>query len=247
MSMEVFFWIARDTTMLIFIHFRFRGENTTMELNNKKIAFLGDSITEGCGASAPENFFWNVVARETGAECYGYGIGGTRIAPQRTPSAEERWDKHFLSRVEEMIPDADVVVVFGGTNDFGHGDAPFGKTTDRRSDTFCGALRELIETLIVRYPSSELVLMTPMHRLNEKVNDYNEWGLRNDHCLRDYVDAILEIAADYGLPVLDLYRVSGIQPAIEAQREHYMPDGLHPNDAGNRRIADRLIGFLKTL
>lgn len=218
-----------------------------MELNHKKIAFLGDSITEGCGASAPEHFYWNVIARETGASCYGYGIGGTRIAPQRTPSAEPIWDRNFISRVNDMIPDADVVVVFGGTNDFGHGDAPFGKIDDRRSDTFCGAMRELLETLIVRYPTAQLVVMTPMHRLNEKIDDYNEWGLRNDHSLRDYADAILEISADYGIPVLDLYRVSGIQPAIAAQQTQYMPDGLHPNDAGNRRIADRLIGFLKSL
>ena len=62
-----------------------------------------------------------------------------------------------------------------------------------------------------------------------------------------YVDAIIRIAGFYAIPVLDLYRVSGIQPRVEALKQRYMPDGLHPNDAGNERIAEKLIGFLKTL
>ena len=53
-----------------------------MELQGKKILFLGDSITEGHGTSAPEYIYWNVVGQLTGAACKGYGIGGTRIARQ---------------------------------------------------------------------------------------------------------------------------------------------------------------------
>ena len=64
-----------------------------MELKNKKIAFLGDSITEGCGVADPDNIFWNVIARRSGAECYGYGIGGTRVTPQIKPSADPNWDR----------------------------------------------------------------------------------------------------------------------------------------------------------
>ena len=61
------------------------------------------------------------------------------------------------------------------------------------------------------------------------------------------MEAERRVAAYYSLPVLDLYRVSGLQPAVPALRERYMPDGLHPNDAGHARIADRLIGFLAAL
>ena len=50
---------------------------------------------------------------------------------------------------------------------------------------------------------------------------------------------------EHGLPVLDLFAMGGIQPSIEAQKIAFCPDGLHPNDAGNRRIADRLIAFLR--
>ena len=217
-----------------------------MELKGKKIAFLGDSITEGCGTTSIENTFWNVLARRTGAECYGYGIGGTRIAPQRN-LAEGEVDRFYATRVDSMIPDAAVVVVFGGTNDFGHGDAPFGRIDDTDERTFCGAYHHLCRKLITRYPEAQLVIMTPTHRDSEDNGPYNEWGVRLYSNLRGYVDAILEIAAFYSIPVLDLYRVSGIQSRVPELKERYIPDGLHPNDAGHVRIAEKLIGFLNTL
>ena len=31
------------------------------------------------------------------------------------------------------------------------------------------------------------------------------------------------------------------------QKEKMMPDGIHPNDLGAERIADRLTGFLRSL
>ena len=134
-----------------------------MELKGKKIAFLGDSITEGCGTSAREHIYWNVIGRRTGAEVFGYGIGGTRIAPQRISTVESPWaDKYFASRVDSMIPDADVVVIFGGTNDFGHGDAAFGKLTDRTNDTFCGAVHLLLQKVMERSLSSAKEMMSDM-------------------------------------------------------------------------------------
>ncbi len=218
-----------------------------MDLKGKKIAFLGDSITEGHGTTSEEYTFWNVLAKRTGAQSYGYGIGGTRIAPQRKPSENPIFDLYFGSRVDEMIPDADIVVGFGGTNDYGHGDAALGTMADRTEDTFYGSLHLLMRKLIERYPEALIVFMTPLHRLGESGRDYNERGVRNTADLRAYVDAIIEVAAYYGIPVLDLFRVSGIQPEIPAIRERYMPDGLHPSDAGHERIADRLIGFLEKL
>ena len=223
-----------------------------MELNLNKpiatVAFLGDSITEGCGASKPENGFVGVIAREwSDVRVLNYGIGGTRIARSEYPGAKPQYDQCFLDRVDGIDPDADVIVVFGGTNDFGHGNGKLGTPSDGPESeyTFYGALRSLCLRLIRRYPTKRIVLMTPLHRRSENATT-NEIGLPC-HPLRDYVRAIKEVAAEYSLPVLDLFATAGIQPMIPEQREAFCPDGLHPNDAGARRLADRVIAFLGTL
>ena len=62
-----------------------------------------------------------------------------------------------------------------------------------------------------------------------------------------YVDIIKEVARFYAIPVLDLFAVSGIQPRVPVIQERYVPDGLHPNDAGQRILADKIAHFLMTL
>lgn len=216
-----------------------------MELKGKKLLFLGDSITEGAGTSSIEHVYWRVLGARAGAEVVGYGIGGTRIARQLHPDDPHR-DQHFASRVEGMDPQTDVVVVFGGTNDYGHGDAPLGTMADREDSSFFGALHTLCRKLIERYPAATIVFMTPTHRLDEN-RAVNEFGVRNVATLGGYAAAVKQVAAYYALPVLDLQAVSGLQPEVPVLRERYMPDGLHPNDAGNALIAERLQNFLQAL
>ncbi|MBQ7347173.1 MAG: SGNH/GDSL hydrolase family protein [Clostridia bacterium] len=211
-----------------------------MEIKNKKINFLGDSITEGVGVSAPEFKYVEVFKRKfEPAVVRNYGISGTRIARQYTPYPNPRFDLDFCSRVAEMDEDADIVVVFGGTNDFGHGDAPFGAPEDRTKDTFYGACHELMTSLIERFPTATIVFMTPLHRAVEEQP--------NKQPLSAYVHAIREVAEIYAIPVLDLYATSGIQPQLAVHREAYAPDGLHPNNAGAKKLADRLGSFLLSL
>ena len=212
-----------------------------MNLNGLKINFLGDSITEGHGCSAEEKQFTSKIAAEYGAITRCYGIGGTRIARQHKPSEWPRHDLDFPSRVAEMDLDADLIVVFGGTNDFGHGDAPFGAFSDRTVDTFCGALHVLFTSLLEKYPSSPIMVMTPLHRSTE--DEPNMHG----KVLKDYVDMIRQAAEYYSLPVLDLWAVSGIQPAVPAMKEAYMPDGLHPNDAGHVILTRKIAQFIESL
>lgn len=215
-----------------------------MELKGKKVAFLGDSITEGVGASKQENRFTDVFGRLSGATVYNHGIGGTRIAPQRD-NRGERWDLDFILRADEIEKDADAIVIFGGTNDFGHGDAPMGEYGDTTPDTFYGALRVLFEKLIARCPRAQFVVMTPLHRTSED-EIINERGLPRRK-LKEYVKAIKEVAEYYSLPVLDLWSSAGLQPRVDVIREQMMPDGLHPSDLGHARIAERLYNFMKAL
>ena len=214
-----------------------------MDLKNKTIAFLGDSITQGTGATEYKNCFVEVFSEIAGAKALNYGISGTRIAPQTKPSDEPAFDLDFIMRVPEMEENVDAVVVFGGTNDFGHGDAPFGEITDTEAGTFCGACDVLMRLLLNKYPSKPIVFVTPLHRLNENAT-LNETGIEC-RILADYVHAIKEKAEKYSIPVLDLFTASGMQPDVEVQNKLYFADGLHPNDLGHERIAKMIKQFFE--
>lgn len=214
-----------------------------MELTGKKINFLGDSITEGCCAATPEQGFVEILKGSCNlAAVRNYGIGGTRIARQRTASAEAKYDRDFCSRVSEMDPDADIVIVFGGTNDHGHGDAPLGNDTDRTPDTFWGACHCLWDSLIQNFPTATIVVLTPLHRTEE---DKPKAG--SGAVLADYARIIRTTAGQYGLPVLDLFATSAIRAHIPEIAEKYTTDGLHPNDAGHELLAEEIAAFLKKL
>ncbi len=215
-----------------------------MEMLGQKIDFLGDSITEGAGVSCIENRFTELLSSEYGILTVNHGIGGTRIARQRTPSFYPDHDKDFISRVNDLDSDADVIMVFGGTNDYGHGDAPMGTMQDRTPYTFYGALHTLYTDLITRFPEALIVVMTPLHRLNEDAL-VDDNGRRRAGTLKDYVNVIREVAQYYSLPVLDLYRESGLQPNVPVIQEKYVPDGLHPNDAGHVMLKNLIYSFLK--
>ena len=95
-----------------------------------------------------------------------------------------------------------------------------------------------------KYAGKPIVIMTPLHRSEQVRYSY---VMKREITLKEYVDIIREVAQNYSLPVLDLYASSGIQPQIEEHQQMYMPDGLHPNDEGNKVIAHKLQKFLENL
>ena len=211
-----------------------------MDLKGKKINFLGDSITEGHGTSGKDKIFLNLLKEREGLkEARNYGIGGTRIANQM---GEDDMAPSYCQRFCEMDDDADIIVVFGGTNDYGHGNAPLGTFASITPDTFYGACRYLIEGLMEKYPTSLIVFMAPLHR-----KDDASPSMGNREPLETYVKIIREVCEYYSIPLLDLYKTLGICPNVEISRVTYCPDGLHPNDAGHELIYSRLAGFVKSL
>ena len=216
-----------------------------MELKGLKALFLGDSITEGHGASTVDKVYWSVLGKRTGMNAVGYGLGGTRIARQTHKSANEKYDHDFIERAEKMDRQTDIICVFGGTNDYGHGDAPIGTPEDTDIYTFYGALNHLYTYLLSTYPDAFIFVMTPTHRVDEAPKPANGTQPAKPS-LRTYVEIIREVAEKYSLPVLDLYAESGIDPSVPSQHDKFMPDGLHPNDAGYERLSYVVENFLRS-
>lgn len=207
-----------------------------------KINFLGDSITEGAWATSQEKNFVSVVGQLLNCETRNYGIGGTRIARQKAISADPRWDLDFVGRVDAMNPDADLVFVFGGTNDYGHGDVPIGNANDSTVYTFCGALNVLIDELNHKYGKEKLVFIIPLYRENED----NPFGDGTAICERPplevYRKAMMEVLQNRNITILDIKDDMG-----RPEGNPLISDGLHPNDLGHRKLAELIVSFIKTL
>lgn len=225
-----------------------------MELKGKIIDFLGDSITEGYGVSDKENNRYdNILKRECELKAaYNYGIGGTRLAHQTKPSDKPRYDLCFCGRAYNLEPSADLIVVYGGVNDYLHGDAPVGQMGDKTPATFCGAVWWLMNFLKTTYVGKPIVFMTPARYCGNGYKSdldvhVHKGKLPDAKPLLFYVETIKETAKQFDIPVLDLYHELGIDPHNEAERLALTVDGLHFNDEGHKIIAAKLKEFLEAL
>lgn len=220
-----------------------------MNLKGKTICFIGDSITEGVGASDVSKCYVSLIKqRNQDANVLNFGISGTRLAdqvPDVPCNQNPDFDKYpFYSRVDELPSEVDVICIFGGTNDYGHGTAGMGKPSDQTPTTFYGGLNYLITKIINKYPFAKIVYLTPLHRETE-----DEVMVKADgkYALSDYVTAIKATCEYYAIPVLDLYSISQLQPRVKIIKETFMPDGLHPNDNGYVVLADIIESYLKNM
>lgn len=211
------------------------------KLDQITVNFLGDSITEGAGATAPELMYVARVGAQLGCTVNNYGISGTRFAKQIVPSAEPRFDLDFVSRVDEMV-DADFVFVFGGTNDYGHGDAPFGKIGDTTQDTFCGATHLLASKLVAKYGKDKLCFIMPLRRFHDD-NPMGDGSVTTARpVLAEFVNVEKQIAAQFGIDVLDI-RDKFPLPTICTETEFFQ-DGLHPTNKGHQLLADLICNYI---
>ena len=224
-----------------------------MELKGKKIAFLGDSITEGVGVSRKENRYEDILCESCElSEIFVNAIAGSRFAYQINPNEDARRQLFFCGRAFLLPTEADIVVVYGGVNDYLNGDAPFGEYGDTKFTTFCGATRFLMNTLRQRFGDKPIVFMTPAHCYYKGVRDTELTSRYPDLADREkplpaYIEIIEKTAKEFGIYILDLYNGLGIDPNIPEHKEKYTVEGLHFNDEGHKVIAERLEEFLRSL
>lgn len=219
--------------------------------SGKKVAFLGDSIT-GNGEYVAS------YKSLTGCAVYNYGVGGSHIA--KSPD-EDGTRPSFEERYTSIPTDADLVIVFGGTNDFGHSSehyyhqttAPFGSFADGANNntiTFYAGLHRLFAGLYSMFKDKPIVVITPIHRGTLEYTVASDGTLTegtnatSGKTFKEYVCAIKEVAAYYSLPVIDAYAESGLNPIVDSS---YFKDGLHPNDAGGLKLAKWMYPHLEEI
>lgn len=208
------------------------------DFQNQKVVFLGDSITEGSGASFEETSYVELMVNELGFSDYiNYGDGGSCITEHA-----DRSDS-FVERVITMDADADVVIIQGGINDYKY---PMEIGVDPASTTateMYGALNYIFDAINTKYPDALVIVLTPMQSVvpSGATTAANSLG----YTLEDYRDAIVARANAYDFHTIDLYEIIGFNAATSnVDRLKYTSDGYHPNDLGHERIAEILCSFL---
>ena len=222
----------------------------------RKVAFLGDSITDPNQKNA---IYWQFLEQSMGIDAHVYAVSGYR------------W-RHMPEMAAKMKgkdgDDIDAILIFTGTNDY-NGGVPIGEwwsvtnetavysgpvtlTQPRRypnfdPNTMRGRINATMHELKTNWPDAQIVLMTPIHRAYAKFGEKNvqppeSFPNRNGVYMEEYVKVIREAADIWSVPLIDLYRESGLLPTEEVYakcfRCHGGTDMLHPNSEGHRRLAE---------
>ena len=202
---------------------------------NKKANIIGDSIIKGENSNdnykrMKDDNVASILMEEFGfKEVRNYGVGGSRIT---THSDATFAKKGIVDRYVDMNNDADLIIVAGGTNDFG-GDIQLGDLSNLSDNTkFKPALYNTLKGLQNKYPGKEIYYVTPAHRKDGKPDNVaNGVGLT----LKDYVNACYEVCELLSIPVIDMWKELGFSPFNDTMKNTYMKDGLHPTIEGMRK------------
>ncbi len=209
---------------------------------NRTCVFYGDSISDKYGVFLPEYVqepdYVEWMSIKLGLIHKRFAIGGTTYGFDTTmlPALQ---NSHAVANIERNIKqnqDADIAVLFYGTNDYflslevgepGCGDV---KTT-------CGAMQLAIDTLKKHNPSIQIVILTPIARTQGAANAGQ--GLKNalGYIVDDYTRAIREVAEENDVWLCQLDRLF----SPETYTWDVKQDDVHPNHNGHKLMADFII------
>lgn len=212
---------------------------STLDFSDKKIACLGDSITQAANLEGMEDYqqysYPTKLAEILGAEeVVNLGIGGSSIG--------RYWQDAFVDRYMDIPEDTDLILVMGGTNDgFCLHRENVGNFEERSPRTLIGDLNELMRGLKENYPDAEVVFVTPLPNVLHDILRKDRPELMSQRVI---VDSMIALAREYEFDVIDLYDSNLLDSHDAAVISNYMPDGVHCNPDGYRILAEHIAADL---
>ena len=204
-----------------------------------KFVFFGDSITDA--GRNRENDFWSnsygwgyvrdvtsVILSDNPQEnlVYNRGIGGERIVDLYARVKKDVWN---------LKPD--VLTILEGVNDIW---AEVGSQNGVELDRFEKFYDMLIKETIERLPDVKIIIMEPF-ALKGSATEEN-WDKFSK--ITEYAKVVKSIAQKYNIPFIPLQK--DLEKAVEEKGvTSYFDDGVHPNIAGSRLIADKWLDYYK--
>lgn len=192
---------------------------------------FGDSIVAGVGSTKLFHMYWHEWEPDT--VLYNWGIGSTGYVTEtsstvyvgggtegRGTSQSQSGNNNVLKVMQGVSATMPNIVISAGTNDYG-GNTPIA--------TFRTAVQNTLDYALTKTPN--VFVMTPIKRTGWATST-NTQGLH----LKDYADVIIEECEARGITYAEGYGVS-IDPSVTTSKNAFIPDGLHPNEAGHDRLA----------
>ena len=218
----------------------------------KKIGFIGDSITAGVGASTSSQRYATVLANMLGAVEVNRAVSGTVLCT----------GGHRTCNIDKLtannLTGCSVVLIMMGINDWDqarstyYGLGEYGSTDTTTIygavDMWCKRIDEIRKT--EGFENTKFYFITPIVTSWNNSAGGSNWDQNKTNIhgfkLRDLCQAIINVCADYDVPVLDMNKYSGIyyNSATDNTTGLYFGDGIHPNSAGHEQIAKALYDYL---
>lgn len=206
------------------------------------VVAVGDSVTYGVrpnGRVLAQEVFPSLVERSLRLEGIAARVVNAGVPGNTTEDVLKRLDRDVSAHKPA------IVILMIGINDGAYVDpGPKARTEPRVP---LPRFRENIRTIVgrLRAAGSAVLLLTPNPISRRYI--YSTFGYYGSHEItgtqQPYVDALLEAGRALRVPVVDVFA----EWRSEGDLDQYLVDGVHPNAAGHRKIAERLLPDLRRL
>lgn len=133
----------------------------------------------------------------------------------------------------------ETVLIQQGLNDY-HAGTPIENRNDPYDEySFLGALRTAVEALRKKNPEVRIVLITPTYTWYTATGLTCEEADQGGGVLEAYVEAELRAGEELGIEVVDVYHDFYPHESWD-DMNLYTSDGLHPNEEGRKKLAERI-------
>lgn len=149
------------------------------------------------------------------------------------------FDSHLNTLKNLDFNEVDIITIAYGTNDYTAGDTLDDTNNPKNINTFAGALRYSVETILNKYPHLRVLIGTPTYRLwlsdGEITAESDTRTFGGGYTLAQMRDKILDIGKEYHIPVLNTYDdlccTKYNWPAFFGPT-----DGVHPHAEGRAKV-----------
>lgn len=227
----------------IIVQYKKEHSNT---FENKSLVITGDSIETGAAGlwAATLN---NINEFASYTNC---AVGGTCMCTIISPDDAISSD----TRISAMPSAADVVLIGGGTNDWGN-NVKLGSLSDLSDlTTFAGAVASMINKMYVKYPNAQIIFTSNQFTLSPNRHNFTDVsGIKNNlgYSSTDYADMMEQVCRHYNISYINTHHECGINELNYATylklETNYYNDSvyMHPNEIGAEKMFRVIYNGLK--